>query len=176
MSAERLAELIIAAQPFVVLTGAGVSTESGIPDFRSAGGIWERYDPMEYATIDAFRRDPAKVWDFYYGKYDAKSDRYDVVFDFREDKDGKFSRVKSKPPADSVVFARALVRSLDAAPAEVKTVGDLVAWLRGRSAGHAEALAEGAAFGAAVDQRTATFDVPLAGAREVAFFPPFTGG
>jgi NAD-dependent deacetylase len=42
-----------------------VSTESGIPDFRSAGGIWERHDPMEYATIDAFRRDPAKVWDFY---------------------------------------------------------------------------------------------------------------
>ncbi len=61
-------------------------------------------------------------------------------------------------------------------PAEVKTVGDLVAWLRGRSAGHAEALAEGAAFGAAVDQRTATMDVVLADAREVAFFPPFTGG
>ena len=61
-------------------------------------------------------------------------------------------------------------------PAEVKTVGDLVAWLRDRSAGHAEALAEGAAFGAAVDQRTATFDVGIAGAREVAFFPPFTGG
>ena len=61
-------------------------------------------------------------------------------------------------------------------PAEVGTVGELVAWLRSRSPGHAEALAEGAAFGAAVDQRTATFDVPLAGAREVAFFPPFTGG
>jgi NAD-dependent deacetylase len=65
MSAERLARLIVEAQPCVVLTGAGVSTESGIPDFRSAGGIWQQYDPMEYATIDAFRRDPAKVWDFY---------------------------------------------------------------------------------------------------------------
>ena len=63
-----------------------------------------------------------------------------------------------------------------APPANVETVGELVAWLRGRSAGHAEALAEGAAFGAAVDQRTVTFDAPLAGAREVAFFPPFTGG
>ena len=63
-----------------------------------------------------------------------------------------------------------------APPADVKTVGELVAWLRARSAGHAEALAEGAAFGAAVDQRTATFDASLAGAREVAFFPPFTGG
>src|SRR5260370_39398670 len=65
MSAEHLAELILESQPCVVLTGAGVSTESGIPDFRSPTGIWARYDPMEYATIDAFRRDPVKVWDFY---------------------------------------------------------------------------------------------------------------
>ena len=61
-------------------------------------------------------------------------------------------------------------------PADVTTVGELVAWLRGRSTGHAEALAAGAAFGAAVDKRTATMDVKLAGASEVAFFPPFTGG
>jgi NAD-dependent deacetylase len=65
VSASRLARLIRRAQPCVVLTGAGVSTESGIPDFRSPAGIWARYDPMEYATIDAFRRDPVKVWDFY---------------------------------------------------------------------------------------------------------------
>ncbi len=63
--ADRLAELIREQQPCVVLTGAGVSTESGIPDFRSPTGIWATYDPMEYATIDAFRRDPVKVWDFY---------------------------------------------------------------------------------------------------------------
>jgi molybdopterin synthase sulfur carrier subunit len=61
-------------------------------------------------------------------------------------------------------------------PASVTTVGELVTWLRSRSAGHAEALAAGAAFGAAVDKRTATMDVKLAGAGEVAFFPPFTGG
>jgi NAD-dependent deacetylase len=65
VSAEHLARLILEAQPCVVLTGAGVSTESGIPDFRSPTGIWAQYDPMEYATIEAFRRDPAKVWDFY---------------------------------------------------------------------------------------------------------------
>jgi NAD-dependent protein deacetylase/lipoamidase len=65
VSAEHLAALIVEAQPCVVLTGAGVSTESGIPDFRSRTGIWTQYDPMEYATIDAFRRDPAKVWGFY---------------------------------------------------------------------------------------------------------------
>jgi NAD-dependent protein deacetylase/lipoamidase len=61
----ELAQLLRERQPCVVLTGAGISTESGIPDFRSAGGIWAQYDPMEYATIDAFRRDPEKVWEFY---------------------------------------------------------------------------------------------------------------
>jgi NAD-dependent deacetylase len=60
-----LAELIRANQPCVVLTGAGVSTESGIPDFRSASGIWAQYDPYEVASIDAFRRDPERVWEFY---------------------------------------------------------------------------------------------------------------
>jgi NAD-dependent protein deacetylase/lipoamidase len=52
-------------RPFVVLTGAGISTESGIPDFRSATGIWAKYDPMEVAHIDGFHRDPEKVWEFY---------------------------------------------------------------------------------------------------------------
>jgi NAD-dependent deacetylase len=65
MCTQRLAELIVERQPCVVLSGAGVSTESGIPDFRSASGIWAQYDPMEYATIDAFRRSPEKVWNFY---------------------------------------------------------------------------------------------------------------
>jgi NAD-dependent deacetylase len=65
MSVEPLAELVRDHQPCVVLTGAGISTESGIPDFRSPTGIWRQYDPMEYATIDAFRADPANVWDFY---------------------------------------------------------------------------------------------------------------
>jgi NAD-dependent deacetylase len=36
--------------------------ESGIPDFRGAGGLWEKYDPAEYATIEAFQADPKKVW------------------------------------------------------------------------------------------------------------------
>jgi NAD-dependent deacetylase len=63
--ASMLAELIAANQPCVALTGAGVSTESGIPDFRSAGGIWAEFDPYEVGSIDAFRRDPARVWEFY---------------------------------------------------------------------------------------------------------------
>ena len=46
----------------IALTGAGVSVESGIPDFRGAEGLWSKYDPAEYASIEAFRRDPEKVW------------------------------------------------------------------------------------------------------------------
>jgi len=66
-----LAELIRANQPCVALTGAGVSTESGIADFRSAGGIWARYDPYEVASIDGFRRDPERVWEFYGRRLDV---------------------------------------------------------------------------------------------------------
>jgi NAD-dependent deacetylase len=67
----ELATLLRERQPCVVLTGAGISTESGIPDFRSPTGIWAQYDPTEYATIDAFRRDPVKVWEFYALRLDA---------------------------------------------------------------------------------------------------------
>jgi NAD-dependent deacetylase len=63
--AAALAALLQERQPCVVLTGAGISTESGIPDFRSATGIWARVDPTEVATIDAFVRDPERVWRWY---------------------------------------------------------------------------------------------------------------
>jgi NAD-dependent deacetylase len=48
-----------------VLTGAGVSAESGLGTFRDAGGIWARFDPMKLATPEAFARDPATVHAFY---------------------------------------------------------------------------------------------------------------
>jgi NAD-dependent protein deacetylase/lipoamidase len=64
-AAEELAALIREQQPCVVLTGAGISTESGIPDFRSPTGIWADVDPLEVASIEAFRRDPEGVWNFY---------------------------------------------------------------------------------------------------------------
>jgi NAD-dependent deacetylase len=65
VSVERLAELVRRRQPCVALTGAGVSTESGIPDFRSPTGLWARFDPLEYGSLQAFERDPLKVWSFY---------------------------------------------------------------------------------------------------------------
>jgi NAD-dependent deacetylase len=55
---ERLAQLIIQSKKAIVFTGAGISTESGIPDFRSPGGIWSRYDPEDF-TIQKFLSGPA---------------------------------------------------------------------------------------------------------------------
>ena len=50
----------------VVLTGAGVSAESGVPTFRGAGGLWRQYVAQDLATPSAFVRDPSLVWEFYH--------------------------------------------------------------------------------------------------------------
>ena len=49
----------------VILTGAGISAESGISTFRDADGLWEKHDPMEIATPEAFARNPGLVYRFY---------------------------------------------------------------------------------------------------------------
>ncbi len=62
----RVAEMIAEAKHIVVFTGAGVSTESGIPDFRSPGGLWTKFDPEDF-TIDKFLSNPEtrhKQWRF----------------------------------------------------------------------------------------------------------------
>ena len=61
-------------------------------------------------------------------------------------------------------------------PAEVETVADLIAWLSRRSEGHAAAFEDRDRLRAAVDQSFVPLDAPIAGAREVAIFPPVTGG
>ncbi len=61
-------------------------------------------------------------------------------------------------------------------PDEIATVADLIDWLGTRSAGHATALADRARLRVAIDQRFAGFDADIAGAREIAIFPPVTGG
>ncbi|MFX1560829.1 MAG: NAD-dependent deacetylase [Promethearchaeota archaeon] len=55
-------ELVFKSKKITALTGAGISVDSGIPDFRSEGGLWERYDPHEYATIESFMQNPTKFW------------------------------------------------------------------------------------------------------------------
>ncbi len=62
---ERAAGYLRAAERVAVLTGAGVSAESGVATFRGAGGLWEGHRIEDVATPDAFRRDPKLVWRFY---------------------------------------------------------------------------------------------------------------
>ena len=54
-----------AASSVVVLTGAGISAESGVPIFRGSGGLWRQYRPEDLATPEAFSRDPRLVWEWY---------------------------------------------------------------------------------------------------------------
>jgi len=59
---ERAAQQILQSHCLIALTGAGISVESGIPDFRSPGGLWSKYDPFEYGHIESFRTNPRRVW------------------------------------------------------------------------------------------------------------------
>jgi NAD-dependent deacetylase len=62
---KKLGELIFRSQQIVALSGAGMSTESGIADFRSPGtGLWERVDPYEYSSIDSYAANPMKNLEF----------------------------------------------------------------------------------------------------------------
>lgn len=61
----NLLERLRKAYTVTVLTGAGISAESGIPTFRGKDGLWNKYDPRELATPDAFRRNPSLVWEWY---------------------------------------------------------------------------------------------------------------
>ena len=60
---QNAAELLLNSKEAIALTGAGISTESGIPDFRSEGGIWKKYKPEIYGNIQTFLKNPAKFWE-----------------------------------------------------------------------------------------------------------------
>jgi NAD-dependent deacetylase len=61
---ERAARLWAGARLAIAVTGAGISVASGVPDFRSPGGLWTRHDPDEVASVGALRTNPGKVWEF----------------------------------------------------------------------------------------------------------------
>jgi NAD-dependent deacetylase len=62
---QQLAELIVESENIVVLSGAGMSTESGIPDFRSPGtGLWEKVDPNKFASINSYIANPQRNMKF----------------------------------------------------------------------------------------------------------------
>ena len=63
-----------------------------------------------------------------------------------------------------------------APPADVRTVGELIGWLVARGENYAYAFENARAIRAAIDRRHVKHDAPIAGAREIAFFPPMTGG
>ncbi|HPR64669.1 MAG TPA: NAD-dependent deacylase [Thermoanaerobaculia bacterium] len=61
----KVRDLIRNSKHTVVLTGAGISAESGVPTFRGTDGLWRKYRPEELATPEAFHRDPLTVWEWY---------------------------------------------------------------------------------------------------------------
>jgi NAD-dependent deacetylase len=72
---KKAAGLLAQDKHCVVLSGAGISAESGIPTFRSKGGLWEKYDPTVYASIEVFRQDPSKYWEIR-GEFIRDYDRF----------------------------------------------------------------------------------------------------
>jgi NAD-dependent deacetylase len=61
----RIREWMECASSVAVLTGAGISAESGIPTFRGPGGLWREYRAEDLATPEAFARDPKLLWEWY---------------------------------------------------------------------------------------------------------------
>ena len=62
---EEVGRMLATARAVAVLTGAGVSAESGVPTFRGADGLWRNVRPEDLATPEAFARDPVLVWEWY---------------------------------------------------------------------------------------------------------------
>ncbi|MDH5541452.1 MAG: NAD-dependent deacylase [Nitrospinota bacterium] len=65
MELEKARKKLAEAGSVAILTGAGVSAESGVPTFRGEGGLWRNYRAEELATPDAFERNPSLVWEWY---------------------------------------------------------------------------------------------------------------
>lgn len=62
---KKAVSIVNESKNIVAFTGAGISVESGIPDFRSSGGLWEKFNPEEYASMHVFKSSPDKFWEMY---------------------------------------------------------------------------------------------------------------
>ena len=69
----KLKDLINKSKKIVVFTGAGISSESGIPTYRGENGVWSKYDPNIYANINVFLQDPTYYWHYF------KDERYPII-------------------------------------------------------------------------------------------------
>ncbi len=65
MSEQQARAWLSEARSVAVLTGAGISAESGIPTFRGDGGLWRNFRAEDLATPEAFARDPRLIWEWY---------------------------------------------------------------------------------------------------------------
>lgn len=84
---KKLKTIFNKSRHIVVLTGAGLSAESGIPTYRGSGGLWTKYDPMIYANINYFLNDPSYYWSFF------RDVRYKIIKDAKPNS-AHFSLVK----------------------------------------------------------------------------------
>ena len=64
-TSKTVKERVSGAESVCVLTGAGISAESGVPTFRGKEGLWKKFKPEELANVDAFMQNPALVWEWY---------------------------------------------------------------------------------------------------------------
>ncbi len=70
---QKLKDLIKKSNKIVVFTGAGISSESGIPTYRGKNGLWSKYDPKIYANINVFMQDSTYYWQYF------KDERYPII-------------------------------------------------------------------------------------------------
>ena len=72
----KFRDILSSSQHLVILTGAGVSAESGVPTFRGAGGFWRRYQAQQLATPKAFHQNPSLVWEFYHYRREVMASKF----------------------------------------------------------------------------------------------------
>ncbi len=79
MFSQQLLTRLKSAKTVAVLTGAGISAESGVPTFRGEQGLWKKFRPEELANFDAFMQNPKLVWEWYNYRKKIISEAYNLT-------------------------------------------------------------------------------------------------